>query len=78
MYYVVTDLSHDQCMVGVPLPVPGSLLVEEPDVGHPQEAVQEPNHHLCILELYTKFRENFTMFGEGLPPLGSSLFALLK
>ena len=35
-------------MVGVPLPVPGSLLVEEPDVGHPEEAVQEPNHHLFI------------------------------
>ena len=35
-------------MVGVPLPVPGSLLVEEPDVGHPEEAVQEPNHHLSI------------------------------
>ena len=34
-------------MVGVPLPVPGSLLVEEPDVGHPEEAVQEANHHLC-------------------------------
>ena len=35
-------------MVGVPLPVPGSLLVEEPDVGHPEEAVQEPYHHLSI------------------------------
>ena len=35
-------------MVGVPLPVPGSLLVEEPDVGHPEEAVQEPDHHLSI------------------------------
>ena len=77
MYYVVTDLSHHQCMVGVPLPVPGSLLVEEPDVGHPEEAVQKADHHLCILELYI---QNFAkMFGEGLPPLaGSSIFALLK
>ena len=51
-------------MVGVPLPVPGSLLVEEPDVGHPEEAVQEPNHHLFIRGGVNEIN-TFIIFGEG-------------
>ena len=59
-------------MVGVPLPVPGSLLVEEPDVGHPEEAVQESNHHLSIrggvnknCEAQARVRQGSARIGKG-------------